>query len=94
MTETPSGVSITNKINKTMENKRLSKQKHIKLLQQAVINGDGGMELLIAMRESFEERKELLEKLIDEGKPEFNNINKLELELLNIQLRLFDGKER
>ena len=77
-----------------MENKRLSKQKHIKLLQQAVINGDGGMELLIAMRESFEERKELLEKLIDEGKPEFNNINKLELELLNIQLRLFDGKER
>jgi pyruvate formate-lyase activating enzyme-like uncharacterized protein len=77
-----------------MENKKLSKQKHIKLLQQAVINGDGGMELLIAMRESFEERKELLEKLIDEGNQEFNNINKLELELLNIQIRLFDGKER
>tara|TARA_R100001594_G_scaffold45294_2_gene78102 strand:- start:1660 stop:1893 length:234 start_codon:yes stop_codon:yes gene_type:complete len=77
-----------------MNTKKLSRQDHIRLLQQAVINGDGGMELLIAMRERFEKRKELLEKLIDEGRCEFSNINKLELELLNIQLRLFDGKER
>tara|TARA_R110002020_G_scaffold458326_1_gene675684 strand:- start:177 stop:416 length:240 start_codon:yes stop_codon:yes gene_type:complete len=73
-------------------------QRHIKLLQQAVINGDGGMELLIAMRERMQQQIDSLESRISETKDsnvnDFKDVWKLELELCLINARLFDGSTK
>lgn len=74
--------------------KRLSKQDHIKLLQQKVVDIDGGMELLIDMRKRFQDRMDVLEERMSVKKFEWDALDRLELELLRIQVRFFDGKER
>jgi hypothetical protein len=81
-----------------MKIKNISKQDHIKLLQQAVINGDGGMEFLLDMRDKMQKQIDLLEERISKTHcsqaTQFRDIDKLELEFCLINARLFDGKER
>ena len=85
-----------------MKTKINTQQEHIKVLQQLVLKGHGGMELLIDMREKMQKRIDQLEERISETScsnttglieaEQFVNFDKLELEFCKINARLFDGK--
>jgi len=72
----------------------LTKQDHIKLLQQAVLNTEGGMEMLIGMREKLQKKINRIEDRVGNSNHNWDKIDRLELELLKVVERLFDGKER
>lgn len=71
-------------------------QEHIKILQQLVVKGHGGMELLIDMRDKMQKQIDQLEERISKtncsNAEQFRDFDKLELEFCRINARLFDGK--